>query len=119
MCDSERAPKLSFPATIQVGGVVYQVIYPYVFIERSDLAGQSCHRTNVIRLGYQYEKTGEVFASETIVQTFWHEVLHCIDVVYNADNLEDDTVERLSQGLYQVLKGLGLSLLKPEREREP
>ena len=40
-------------------------------------------------------------------QTFWHEVIHCIDKVYNADALTDEcTVDRISQGVYQAVKCL-------------
>ena len=45
------------------------------------------------------------FNHDRKLQIFIHELLHAIDYVYNANKFkDDDTIERLSQGLYQVLK---------------
>ena len=45
--------------------------------------------------------------------TFWHEVLHQIDRVYAAkDILDEGTIERLAQGLYQVLLQLGCHIIR-------
>jgi len=36
-------------------------------------------------------------------QAIIHEILHLVDYVYNADKLNEDSTERLAQGLYQVM----------------
>ncbi len=33
-----------------------------------------------------------------------HEIVHCVDVNYNRHSLSEEAVDRLSEGLYQVLK---------------
>jgi hypothetical protein len=38
---------------------------------------------------------------------FLHEVLHAIDESYNNGKLDEDTIDRLSHGLLQLIKGMG------------
>lgn len=98
---------MKIPKHIKVGGKVYGVLYPHTFTEVGNLSGQSCHLTNTIRLSIQ-GAGGERRARENVEEVFVHEVLHCVDVVYNAGKLDEDTVDRLAQGLYQVLSDSGL-----------
>lgn len=88
---------MKIPKEVKIGGLTYKVIQNYIFTERVDLRGQCDNTAQEIRL------MGKI-SQESIEQTFFHELLHAIDNVYNAYKLDDDTTERLSQGLYQVLK---------------
>jgi len=87
---------MKIPKKVKVGGLTYKVLLNYKFKEREDLRGQCDNTSQEIRLA------GNI-CQEGIEQTFMHELLHAIDNVYNAYKLDDDTVERISQGLYQTL----------------
>ncbi len=101
---------MTIPKSIKVGGRIYNVVFPYVFKERTDIGAQACHYTNEIRIA-DLTATGEAIDRTNIEITFIHELLHCVNVVYNAGNIDEDTIERMGEGLYQVLQDNGL--LKP------
>lgn len=44
--------------------------------------------------------------------TFWHEVLHGIDWVYNNGCTNEKSIERLAQGIYQVTKEMDMACKK-------
>ena len=95
--------KLRIPSKLKVGGTTYKIIKDYKFIERFDLIGQIENLKCEIRL--QSNDGSGKFNHDRKLQIFIHELLHAIDYVYNANKFkDDDTIERLSQGLYQVLK---------------
>jgi len=94
---------MKIPKEIKVGGHIYKVICPYHFKDRTDRVGACDSLKNEIVIGDD-NGNGEKRNKNTIEQTFFHEMLHAIDKVYNADKLEEEVVERLSEGLYQVLK---------------
>lgn len=94
---------MRIPKKIKVGGHIYKVICPYHFRERSDRFGSCCSINNEILIGND-DGNGKKRSQSTIEQTLFHEMLHAIDKVYNADKLEEEYVERLSEGIYQVLK---------------
>ena len=100
---------MNIPLSLKIGGHEITVIPEYVFRERGDLCGQADCITNEIRLQRFPEATLDCTA---YYQTFIHEVLHFIDKVYNSNKLvnDDDMVERLSQGIYQVFKDNKLKL---------
>ena len=98
---------IKIPKQIKVGGHMYKVIYPYHFKERTDRIGACDFIKSEIVIGDD-DGNGEKRGQSTIEQTFFHEMLHAIDKVYNANKLEEETVERLSEGLYQVLKDSNL-----------
>ena len=95
------------PKKLKVGGHEYRVLYPHIFSERSDVCAQADHATNCIRVTAQ-TNGGEVRPRSNVEQSFFHEVLHCVDLVYNGAKLEDEVVERISQGMYQVLRDSGM-----------
>ena len=90
------------PKKLKVGGHVYEVKKGYEFKERSDRCGQSDHEGFEILLAGRTQKGGKR-PVQAVEETFVHEILHCIDEVYNASALTEEQVYRLSQGLYQVL----------------
>ena len=94
---------MEIPKKLKVGGHIYNVDTDYSFVERSDRYGHSDHAMKEIKIT-PVDSNGKKRHESGIEETFIHEILHCVDEVYNAHNLEEGTVERLSQGLYQVLK---------------
>ncbi len=94
------------PDNLTVGGHNYKVLRDYMFREREDIDGQADQTFQEIRLAER--GIGGVFNRTLIEQNFMHELLHCVDNVYNAQKLEEETVTRISQGLYQVLKVNGM-----------
>ena len=45
---------------------------------------------------------------QIIEETFLHEVIHSVDLIYNGGRLKEETVRQLAQGLYQVLNDNGM-----------
>ncbi len=92
---------MKIPNQVKVGGKHYQISYPYLFAEREDRLGQTNNHTNKIFIADQ--SGNKPIAIENIEETFFHEIIHAIDWVYNGGQLEEEVVSRLSEGLYQVL----------------
>jgi hypothetical protein len=88
---------------LKIGGHIYKVLCPYVFKESNNLRGQCDSDLNELRLK-DTDSGGNLLAESSLEASFVHEIIHAIDVVYNNDSLNDDVVERLAQGLLQVLK---------------
>ena len=95
------------PTSVKVGAHHYDVDQNYYFTERSDHSGQSNHAQLKIRIS-PVDVNGNPRPRSVVEGTFIHELLHCVDVVYNAGALEEATVERLAEGLYQVLNDGGM-----------
>jgi len=96
---------MKIPKTLQIGGKTYSIITGYKFKERSDLVGYCDTALQQILLSAT-DGQGNKAHVEHIGETFFHEVLHAIDAVYNAGKLEEETVSGLSEGLFQVFKQL-------------
>jgi len=104
----------NFPEEIMIGGHVYKLILKDAATvdEHGENCGDSCQANLEIRVATKLIDGAkrEVSSMET---TFWHEVLHQIDRVYAAkDILDEGTIERLAQGLYQVLLQLGWHIIR-------
>ena len=93
---------MHLPKEVKVGGFWYKVIYPYVFTERGDLKAMVDPTRHEIRFA-AVDTGGDEYTEESLTESFIHELLHCIDIIYNNDALGESAVERLGQGLYQVL----------------
>lgn len=98
---------MRIPATLKVAGKTYEVLNPYVFTERDCVQGTTDHGTNTIRLS-GVTPTGVERARENVEETFLHELLHVVDLLFNNDALEEASLTRLSEGLYHALKDNGL-----------
>lgn len=85
---------MKIPKKLKVAGHDYSINHPHKFISKEELDGLTLHTPKEIYI------TGSPEAEHT----FWHEMIHCIDHTYNAGQLTEETVTRLAQGLYQVLK---------------
>jgi len=93
---------MKIPKQIKVGGHTYKVIFPYRFKERTDIYGQCDDALKNIKIS-QDDGNGNPLSVSQKEQIFIHEVLHAVDWVYNAHKMDEETVQRLSEGLYQVL----------------
>ena len=94
---------MKIPKKVKIGGHWYRVLYPYIFKEDKTLWGQTDHATLEMRIAEQ-DGAGNKVDPSKIGEIFIHEILHCVDEIYNGGRLEEDTIKRISQGLYQVLK---------------
>jgi hypothetical protein len=94
---------MKIPNKLKVGGHTYTILKNYHFKERGDLLGQADHTLLEIRLA-KYEGGGNKISSTKREEVFIHEILHTINEVYNSGKLEEETIQRLSYGLHQVLK---------------
>ena len=93
---------MKIPDHLTVGGHLYKVIRDFKFTQRTDVHAQADHTALEIRL-LKRDMSGE-FKRSKIECNFIHELMHCVDNTYNANKLDEETVVRLSEGLYQVLK---------------
>ena len=89
--------------SIKVGGFLYKIDYPYIFKERTDLKAQADHASLTIRIT-PTDSGGMPYNKEKLAEAILHELIHCIDDVYNNNSLSENQVESLSNGLYQTLK---------------
>lgn len=96
---------MNIPDKVKVGGYWYEIRKGYQFTEQADLLGQADHDGLVIRLSDK-DATGRDMPEQKKEEVFIHEILHCIDAVYNSAKLDEEIVERIAEGLYQVLKDM-------------
>ena len=92
---------MKIPDKIKVGGHDYKVVWDDEKLSNDNFTGLACHRELIIYLCKTYR--GDKLAKSVIEETLLHEIIHTIDVVYNNHLLSEDSVDRLSEGLYQVL----------------
>ena len=91
---------MKLPKKIKIGGFTYKIVVldNLVRVTGSEEAdGLITPNRSIIHI---VKKESEQFMG----QAFLHEVMHGIDMAYNGDVLDEPTIERISQGLYQVLK---------------
>ena len=95
-------PNPRLPKSVALGGHTYKVIYPYTFKENNDLCGQVDHQSLEIRVA-AVKQNGAPRPPSKIHETFLHELLHAVDCIYNNSQLDEATISRLSEGLWQGL----------------
>lgn len=93
---------MKIPNEIKVCGHNYKVFFDDKYLSKQNLFGQCDFVTQKIRLAKHAYKRPR--AKSDICRTFIHEIIHAIDGHYNNYSLTDKEVDRLSNGLYQVLK---------------
>lgn len=98
---------MRIPEKVKVGGKAYTVVQGHQFTDEGYQLGRVCHGTLRILLNDKAEN-GELLARATLEETFLHELVHCVDYVYNACSLSESATDSLGQGLYQVLNDNGL-----------
>lgn len=94
---------MKIPKKVKIGGFIYKIIRKKEFAgSDAGFSGTAKHNQTEIELSRSHK--GELYNAQKIEECFMHEIVHCVDVVYNGQKFDEDTVDRLSQGLYQVLK---------------
>jgi len=93
---------MKIPDKVKVAGHVYNMVWDDEFLSNKSFTGLACHRELIIYLCKKYR--GDKLSKSIIEETLLHEIIHTVDVVYNNHSLTEDSVDRLSEGLYQVLK---------------
>ena len=93
---------IELPKTVRIGGFIYDVIYPHVFIEEFDYTGSCSYYAQELKIsgvGNSVERS-----DYSIVSTFLHELVHAIDYVYCGNCLEERSVEKLETLLFSIIR---------------
>ena len=93
---------MKIPESIKVGGHTYYIEYSRDLIRDDGRLGQVTWQMMRIQLE-------ENQSESSLAATFLHEVLHIVDKHYNAKRNEEADIDRLSEGLYQVLSDMGIT----------
>ena len=100
--------EMKLPKKIKVGGHWIDV-KTRPSLDNGNTSGYYLYRTNLILLA---DKVIEDPDSKKLLTpsvqskqiTFLHELIHAIDFIYNSNSLSEKEIDRLSEGIYQVLK---------------
>jgi len=93
---------MKIPKKIKVAGHTYKIKWDDEFLSNQGYTGLACHRELIIYICKKYR--GDKLAKSVIEETFLHEILHSVDVSYNEHSLDEDTVARLAEGLYHLIR---------------
>jgi len=94
--------KVSVPDEIKIGSFRYAIrLFPKVYRDHS-LLGQ--HMADDLLVKVSSEIEGDVRN-----EAFWHELLHGISLTYKC-GLEEENVDRIAQGINQVMQSFGIEL---------
>lgn len=94
---------MNIPQTVKVGGFIFKIIRNYKFRERTDCDGQADYDLLEIRLKDTDQSNNEL-PQDKKEEIFLHELLHCINDIYNNGKIPEEEIKRISQGLFQVFK---------------
>lgn len=96
--------------TLKVGGLNYQIIYPYVFETNAVLLGLHEGDQARIKVTKRFLNLERHWCK--ITETLLHEILHAVDHVYAGNILIEDEVFILSNYLYQIVRDNDLNIKK-------
>ena len=94
---------MKIPKKIKVAGHYYKIIWADKEMSKKHLIGETCNDFKEIKL-CKYYKSKRARAKSEIKECFLHEILHTVDKNYNNNSLNEKAIDRLSAGLYQVLR---------------
>jgi hypothetical protein len=99
---------MKIPEKLKVGGRDYEVIYPHRFEDSADvLYGLHDGSGQTIKIA-SMDSHGGQRCEQAIANTFLHETIHAISMVYGCKlgSLEngEDIVAQLAEGLFQVIR---------------
>ena len=89
---------MKIPKKLKICGLDYTIVLLKDLHLDEGLAGQHDGDKQIIRL----QNRG--YHSQAIEQNFFHEVTHAINSNYLNGKLDEDIVDSISNGIYQVLK---------------
>ena len=97
---------MRIPKKVKIG--VFNLDVKFVeMLDNGDTGGYVNMYTNILQIASKVktddDKKPVVVQQPVKEMEFLHELLHGIDFVYNAGNLSENTVNRLANGLYQVI----------------
>jgi len=101
---------MEIPKSIQVGGHTYKVMFVDGLWMREGNIGQAHHNTE------QAIEIEPNLHPEQISCSFWHEVTHAINRIYNNNQLGEADVNAISEGIFQVLNDMGITFTKSDKE---
>jgi len=93
---------MKIPDKVKVAGHIYKIEWNNEWLNDNGCVGYSFHNKLLIYLCKIFR--GDKLSESIIEETLLHEILHAVDVNYNHHTLSEEAVDRLSEGLYQVLK---------------
>ena len=93
---------MKIPDKVKVAGHVYKVEWNDEWLSNEGYIGYAFHNKLLIYLCKIFR--GEKLSKTVIEENLLHEIIHTVDTNYNNHSLSEETVDRLSEGLYQVLK---------------
>lgn len=98
---------MNIPDKIKIGGHSFKVKFPYDFRGWNVKQVGAC---NYEKCTLYLSDTDHVMhgstkiANSVILQTFLHEILHAVNIIYYDDRLDETGVTQISEGIFQVLK---------------
>jgi len=94
-------PRLS---RVQIGGVVYSIEKNDVELAAESRLGSTDHsKCRILIMSW--------LSPQQRNQVFWHEGTHDVDHIYLGGKLKESEVDSFGQGLYQVVRQLGIELV--------
>ena len=100
--------EIKVPTTLQIGGFNYSIEMSEEINKElwdNENWGEHSGRLRRIRLGTDC-------LPQQFSETFFHEVLHAIDTVYQGCQLSHQEISALSNGLLQIFEQLGVRIVK-------
>jgi len=94
--------KIPDKTKLKVAGHHFKVFYDDDYLIKRGLLGQCDFISQKIRICKHYEHK-QPRAKTDIERTFYHEIVHAIDGVYNNYSLSEKETDRLATGLQQVM----------------
>ncbi len=100
--------EIKIPKKLKVGGFDYSLeMSEYHDRELWDAENWGEHSVKLRRIRISTGCSVQQFS-----ETFWHEIIHAVDTVYQGSKLSNDEVAALSNGLFQVLEQLGVRIVQ-------
>lgn len=91
---------MKIPEEVQIGGFTYRIVF--VDFLKNDEIG-NCEASDLrIYIAKYYRDSHKPIPLPIQQQTYLHELIHSIGAIYLQEKLDEDTVDRISQGLYQA-----------------
>jgi hypothetical protein len=96
--------EVKIPKKIKVGGYDFKIVTN----KQSDMDLKSMGWQGCQSLCQQKIQIASDLDGQKLTDTFIHELLHAVNVIYVANKLTEDDVGQLSMGMLQVLEQLGI-----------
>jgi len=105
---------MKIPKKVRIAGHDYKVKWDDKRLSKKSLIGDINNDFKEIGLCRYYKGSKRARAQSELERTLFHEILHGIDCHYDNDSLKEKEVDRLANGLYQVLSDNFVIKIKKE-----